>query len=336
MKVKKLFLAMLLVVFVFTGTAYGFSDINNHWAKDTVNWGVNEGIANGFPDGTFRPDGKVTESQFLALLVRTFTDIEDGSPWYKPYYAFAENSNYPVLNKQDSVILRTQVAEIVAGTQGANLSGDNAVAFLLARGLARGKVVDETSIDSYGGNDSLTRAEALQFIRNLVVAGIEEIKERPFEVSNPEEVMTNEEYADYLGLISKTEPPKNRPEADLDRQGWLTNEQDRYFRDELQKTIVVDRENNTLSFYLPVLPEGFDWDVRLNYHYAPGLEDSHYVLYSSIDLADGKTYTFSNIEYSRLDRGYFSFGTAKIGLVSAYHTGLDLVTDKYDYYEREW
>ena len=70
-----------------------------------------------------------------------------------------------------------------------------------------------------------------------------------------------------------------RPEAELDRQDWMTSEQSRYFRAELEKTIVMDKKNNTFSFYLPVLPEGFEWDIGFNVHYGPNVEDRSYILY---------------------------------------------------------
>lgn len=175
---KKLILALLLVAFT-TTTALGFTDLHTNWHKDIVPWGVEQNIAKGFPDGTFKPDNAVTEAQFLALLLRKYdnTLVDDKTVWYNPYYVVAKNNNYPVSETPDSVILRTKVAEILAGTQGVNLAGDEAIAFLLARGLAKGKKKDEVSIENYYGQEGLTRAEALQFIRNLVEAGVEEIKE---------------------------------------------------------------------------------------------------------------------------------------------------------------
>jgi hypothetical protein len=333
---KKLILALLLVAFT-TTTALGFTDLHTNWHKDIVPWGVEQNIAKGFPDGTFKPDNAVTEAQFLALLLRKYdnTLVDDKTVWYNPYYVVAKNNNYPVSETPDSVILRTKVAEILAGTQGVNLAGDEAIAFLLARGLAEGKKKDEVSIENYYGQEGLTRAEALQFIRNLVEAGVEEIKERPFTPSNPADVLDDPiEKAKFDDLLNPV--VVERPEAELDRQGWLSDEQAKYFRAELEKTIVMDKKNNTFSFYLPVLPEGFEWDVRLNYHYAPGLEDSHYILHGTSRLPDGKTYTFNNIRYNELHEGYFTFGTAKKGLVRDDCTLLNLVTGKYEYDERKW
>jgi hypothetical protein len=335
---KKLILALLLVAFT-TTTALGFTDLQTNWHKDIVPWGVEQNIAKGFPDGTFKPDNAVTEAQFLALLLRkydkTLTDNVNKSEWYNPYYVVAKNNNYPVSETPDSVILRTKVAEILAGTQGVNLAGDEAIAFLLARGLAKGKKKDEVSIENYYGQEGLTRAEALQFIRNLVEAGVEEIKERPFTPSNPADVLDDPiEKAKFDDLLNPV--VVERPKAELDRQGWLSDEQSKYFRAELEKTIVMDKKNNTFSFYLPVLPEGFEWDIGFNVHYGPNVEDRSYILHEGNRLLDGKTYTFNDIRYSELYKGYFSFGPAKIGLLRDDCTLLNLVTGKYEYDERKW
>lgn len=332
---KKLILALLLVAFT-TTTALGFTDLHTNWHKDIVPWGVEQNIAKGFPDGTFKPDNAVTEAQFLALLLRKYdnTLVDDKTVWYNPYYVVAKNNNYPVSETPDSVILRTKVAEILAGTQGVNLAGDEAIAFLLARGLAKGKKKDEVSIENYYGQEGLTRAEALQFIRNLVEAGVEEIKERPFTPSNPADVLDDPiEKAKFDDLLNPV--VVERPKAELDRQGWLSDEQSKYFRTELEKTIVMDKKNNTFSFYLPVLPEGFEWDIGFNVHYGPRVEDSHFIV-GMERLPDGKAYTFNDIRYSELYKGYFSFGPAKIGLLRDDCTLLNLVTGKYEYDERKW
>jgi hypothetical protein len=204
--IKKLILAVLLVAFM-TTTAFGFTDVQNHWSKDTVIWGTEKEIAKGFPDGTFKPDSTVTESQFLALLLRTFMDDvkDDAVTWYQPYYDVAHANNYPVIDKYNAVILRTQVAEIVSGTQGVNLSGDNAIAYLLAKGLAKGKIADSVTLENYYGQEGLTRAEALQFIKNVVDKGITEIKERPFEPTNPADVLTPEEKIKFDEILNSSE-----------------------------------------------------------------------------------------------------------------------------------
>jgi len=195
-------LTLMLGLLAVPTLAVNFSDINNHWSKATVTRAANDGVAKGYPDGTFRPDEQVNESQFLALLIRTFAGIIDGTPWYQPYYDFAGDNNYPVSDKPEYIINRLKVAEIVAGTQGVNLNGNQAVAYLLAKGLAKGCDPSEVSLNSYQGAKALTRAEAVQFIYNIKDKGIQEIKERPFEPSDPKEVLTPTEYEKYQNYMA--------------------------------------------------------------------------------------------------------------------------------------
>lgn len=165
-------LAMALAgqVSVFAATS-GFKDVpSSHWAYDTIMWSQQNGITEGFVDGTFRPTQGVSESQFLAMLLRSFkTDIpvaQAGENWSTPYYTLAKSLNYPVTGNRNATITRTKVAELIAATQGKNYSGQNAIKFMLAKGVAQGKT--ENSVDGYKGNDTLTRAEAVQFIKNVL------------------------------------------------------------------------------------------------------------------------------------------------------------------------
>jgi len=68
-----------------TGKNVSFTDIDNHWAKEYILKAAEEGIMNGYADGTFRPEQNVTRAQAASILVRSlglttkehapFTDI---------------------------------------------------------------------------------------------------------------------------------------------------------------------------------------------------------------------------------------------------------------------
>lgn len=182
-----------------------FSDISkNHWAYSTIQWGIREGIIKGYPNGTFKPNKNVTEAEFLAMLLRAYkpNDLEvptDQKHWADAYYEFAVKMNYPNLganskDKRNYAIDRTRVAEIVAGTQGVNYKGRDAIHYLLAEGLAKGKKLNEVTIDSFGGSDPLTRAESVAFIKNVIDKGMKDengkpiMKPRPLEPSDPNQL----------------------------------------------------------------------------------------------------------------------------------------------------
>ncbi len=185
-KFKKTLASAVLAVTLMGGTiayASAFKDVDNtNWAYNTIEWGVQSDIVSGYPDGTFKPNNTVTEEEFLALLVRSFEgkdlDTVSGSKWSDPYYEVAKTNNYPVSGKRDSKISRTSVAEIIVGTQGKNYTGVDAIQYMLGTGLSDGKT--SATITGYVGSDTLTRAEAVQFIRNVLTnAPSKELLPRP-------------------------------------------------------------------------------------------------------------------------------------------------------------
>ncbi|MFB7813398.1 S-layer homology domain-containing protein [Paenibacillus chitinolyticus] len=69
-----------------------FRDTAGHWAEEAVSRAAAEGIAAGYPDGTFRPDARVTRAEFTVLLARAlhlegtaalpgFADAADIGAW---------------------------------------------------------------------------------------------------------------------------------------------------------------------------------------------------------------------------------------------------------------
>ena len=100
MKVTKRFLALLLsVMLVFSSAVPTFAatekpvfpDIKGHWAEKVITDLYKDGVVAGFPDGTFKPNAKISRAEFSAMLARwlhlpkveveepTFTDI--GKHW---------------------------------------------------------------------------------------------------------------------------------------------------------------------------------------------------------------------------------------------------------------
>lgn len=152
-----------------------FQDTREHWARDTIQWGVNGGLLQGFPDGTFRPDEGVTQGQLLAMLFRaypnSFEASSDGAAWYSDYYLAAADRNWPVREAQvNKQLTRGDVAVILAASQGEALSPQRAANLLLEEGLANGKAIVNGTV-VFGKSDSVTRAEAVQFVRNVVTSG---------------------------------------------------------------------------------------------------------------------------------------------------------------------
>ena len=92
-------------------TAVDFSDIASHWAKDEINAAANNGWINGYTDGTFRPNNKITRAEAMTLVNRVlkrlpetaedlhndmikWSDNSDTSAWYYLAVQEATNSHY--------------------------------------------------------------------------------------------------------------------------------------------------------------------------------------------------------------------------------------------------
>lgn len=167
------------------------TDIKGHWAEDTIRWAQDVGAIDGYPDATFKPDREVTEAEFIGMFVRSFGIIPKPQGafkhWADPLYDFAKAQNYPVLGTtdfsfRDNYISREKVAEIIVGANGFNYTTNEAIQYLLSVGYSNGK--DSATVEGYKGKDSLTRAEAAQFVKNLKDHGMKDLVAMPTKPSN--------------------------------------------------------------------------------------------------------------------------------------------------------
>lgn len=154
-----------------SAAAQSFKDVDSsYWGYEAIQWGVKQKIATGYEDGTFKPNKSVTEEEFITLLVRAFgsetTTKEKEQRWSDRYFRVAVDHNLPVSDDRTANINRQDVAEIIVGTQGVNFSGDDAIQYMLNKGLTKGKT--SATVEGYKGQDTLTRAEAVAFIKNVL------------------------------------------------------------------------------------------------------------------------------------------------------------------------
>lgn len=173
-----------------------FDDVKkSNWAYSTVQWAIANNVVKGYPDGTFRPEKQVSESEFLMMFISAYqkvTPTKGQKHWADPVYVIAKNLNWPVNGvSNDAVgratrempITRGEVANIIAGANGVNLVDAAAIQYLLNENLAAGKTGN--TVAGYKGGDYLTRAEAVAFIQRVKTRGLETLKERPRFPSTP-------------------------------------------------------------------------------------------------------------------------------------------------------
>ncbi|WP_187274453.1 S-layer homology domain-containing protein [Paenibacillus sp. N3.4] len=81
--------------------AANLTDIHGHWAEQTVSQMVQQGLLDGFPDGTFRPDDSVTADQFVKIVVLAFTDMYPNGErkWKSSFIQSLSSSNQSILQQ---------------------------------------------------------------------------------------------------------------------------------------------------------------------------------------------------------------------------------------------
>ena len=89
-----------------------FSDIEDHWAYESIRFAINQGLMDGVRESLFAPDESTTQAMFLAVLARMEgvtvknsgkTAVDDGTgadepesgdaaPWYRDAVLWAEEN----------------------------------------------------------------------------------------------------------------------------------------------------------------------------------------------------------------------------------------------------
>lgn len=120
---KKYFVGIIAILCVFCSTTlYAsnfFSDIWGHWAEDDIMWGANDvPLFAGYDDGTFKPEDKITNAEFMAILYRaadmkhmtkttsSYRNVKKASHTYKDlnrqHWAYDEMKNIIALSRSNS------------------------------------------------------------------------------------------------------------------------------------------------------------------------------------------------------------------------------------------
>lgn len=129
---KKLLCAFLSVLIIISSISAVFAsngEIKGHWAEIQLNDWIERGLVTGYVDGTYKPNSKITRSEFIALVNRTygfdekgqveFTDVNsESNPWVYGEVAKAKKAGY--INgyvdgsfKPNNNITRQEVAAII-------------------------------------------------------------------------------------------------------------------------------------------------------------------------------------------------------------------------------
>lgn len=262
---------MILLICLLAGSISGisqaveskeFSDVKTaHWAKKDIQGAVSKGYVDGYPDGTFNPEGTVTKAEFIKMIVAAqkyilASDV-DRSPWYTLYWKAAKDQKLIVnndLNEQEvnKPITRYEMARISARAIGETTDEDKKWMYLAAKnGLIHGLPGGELA-----QNETSTRAQAVAVIeRILVVKSGEKLPVDKYAVSSAEIVWHKTNVMTMLPQYFAT-PYNNNSKFRTD----LLRYDGDYGYSEVEKFVVVDMDDPD-DPNSKLIPKDFRWET---------------------------------------------------------------------------
>lgn len=167
-----------------------FSDVNkNHYAYEAIKWAQQRGIVSGYPDGTFRPNAELTESQFAKMLAE-FLAIKDNkgdiinatTHWSDRNYDSLAGYGVPLNGYFDTVIRNKPVKRGVVAQAISHLTGNassltDAINYMVGEEITTGQNREFEGKDLskfFGSNNNLTRAQVTAFFFRMHKSNIEE------------------------------------------------------------------------------------------------------------------------------------------------------------------
>ncbi len=154
-----------------------FKDVAaNYWARAMIEQAVEKGYVDGFSDGTFKPENKVTRAEFIKMLVDALKlpHVEKGSPWYQPYVAslietgIHKESDFK--NKYDSSLTRLEMVKLAARATNPGIDNDSNGSdpnYLVFLGTQSG-ILQGTGNGNLDLKGTSTRAQAVVIIERIL------------------------------------------------------------------------------------------------------------------------------------------------------------------------
>ena len=201
-KLLGIIMVIAIMMSIYPIGSYAASDIGDHWAKDVIeNW-MEKGLANGYPDGTFRPNNNISRAEFMSLVNNAFgytqeieinfSDVLEGE-WYVTTIKRAVAAGYisgytDGTMRPEAPITREEVAVILTRIMELDLDEEAAEAFndkdMLKWSKAYvGAVTAAKYMVGYpDGNfnplNNITRGEALFALNNVITvkSDVEEVQ----------------------------------------------------------------------------------------------------------------------------------------------------------------
>ncbi|AFS79721.1 S-layer-like domain-containing protein [Gottschalkia acidurici 9a] len=175
-------LTSLLSETLIHATQIKFSDVlENYQGKESIYWALDRGIIKGYPDGRFRPSLEITEKDFVVMLARFSTNVEENkakdneySHWSQVYYDELRKYEIPLKGynddkAKDELLTRGDIARITAAKNGFNLTEEQAIYYMFENDLTKDvkpNIWDRSkSILSFGKNRYVRRDQITELFK---------------------------------------------------------------------------------------------------------------------------------------------------------------------------
>lgn len=173
-----------------------FKEIENHWAKSSVELLVSKGIVSGYSDGTFRPEKNLTRAEAIVIVLKTAEiapiqnaniitpDASEVPEWSKGYVQSAVNEGFISGYKDGTLrmnndITREEILAMILKATKSNLSTSNTLNFKDMNDISEWAIkyvetaVTEKLINGYPdntfrGRNNITRAEISVIVSKLL------------------------------------------------------------------------------------------------------------------------------------------------------------------------
>lgn len=185
MNFKKILSTLMAFILLFTSinlpvsaASDSFDDVKGHWAEKNINWSQEKGLVKGYPDGEFKPEGKITKAEFITII-NNFMKAEKGrdfkfkdvkkSDWY--YEEVRKAVNYYLQDEDyfrgDEYINRDEASKLIAAAYGLKevelnkfKDSDEIVNKGAVGSLVAAKILNGYPDGTFKPKNSITRAEA--------------------------------------------------------------------------------------------------------------------------------------------------------------------------------
>lgn len=267
---KKLAASILTAAMLCTVPAFAFTDIGGHWARQYINYARESKLVNGYTDGSYGPEGRVTRAEFATMITNykqgnksdaAFPDVSRND-WYNGYVGYVTSNRimngYPDGTfRPNHFISRAEVAATILsmeypGETAASAGFSDALPDWAANAIyvtAKHGIFSGDTQKRFRPNDLLTRAEAATILSKM------------------------------KGFVPKEEPKPVQTFALLERIRQADRAAEQYALDNTQSgsTAYSIQYQYQLIDHLDVLHK--DLITHLNANYGAGISSDYYLSY---------------------------------------------------------